>query len=179
MKVSTNGDGRSLQQPVSSLMTREVKYCRPEDNLEKAIRHLWDEDCGFVPVVHELSMELAGVITDRDACIAMWSRGQGASEIDLESAMSRNIVSVKPEDTIARAHELMRDHRVRRLPVLGARRELLGVLSLCDLVRAAAEMDGSEGRSASIEVTRTLAAICQPVGEPMEISEPEPVMSMR
>lgn len=160
MNPTVEIQSRILQAPVRKVMTEDVKYCHPYDCLETAIQCFWDQDCGIVPVVHEISMELAGVLTDRDACIAMWSRGQKAGEIEVASVMTGDVVSVRSDDTILRAHQLMRDFQVRRLPVLGDRHQLVGMVSLNDLAREAMRLDGAERERAALEVAATLAAVC-------------------
>ena len=59
---------------VQELMTPFPATCGPADNLAQAAEHMWDADCGIVPVVDERGHVL-GVITDRDICIAAATRG--------------------------------------------------------------------------------------------------------
>ena len=54
---------------VQDLMTSDVKTCRPETNLAEAVRDMWEGNCGAVPVVNDEG-RVAGIITDRDICIA-------------------------------------------------------------------------------------------------------------
>ncbi len=55
---------------VRDMMMSAPKHCRPDTNLASAVETMWTNDCGFLPVVDE-DGRVAGVITDRDICIAL------------------------------------------------------------------------------------------------------------
>jgi CBS domain-containing protein len=132
------GLARSLKMSliVEDLMTRHPASIRPEQTLADAAQVMWDYDCGAVPVV-DGSRKLLGMITDRDICMATWSRARAPSTIFVREIVSRAIISCHPEDTIARAESIMRANQIRRLPVVGPAEQLVGILSLADIARAA------------------------------------------
>lgn len=119
---------------VEDLMTREVEACRPEDSLAEAAAVMWRRDCGAVPVVGE-GGGVAGIITDRDICMALATRRAYASDVRVEEVMARGVVTCTPEDDADEALELMREKQLRRLPVVDGRGQLAGILSLADVVR--------------------------------------------
>src|SRR5690606_4988000 len=53
---------------VERIMTRDVACCSPNDTLDRAVKLMADYDCGCVPVVE--GGAIAGILTDRDACMA-------------------------------------------------------------------------------------------------------------
>ena len=55
---------------------------------------------------------------------------------DLETVMSINPVTVGPSDPLHRAEKLMREHRIRHLPVVDASGLLVGLLTQTDLLAA-------------------------------------------
>jgi CBS domain-containing protein len=118
---------------VADVMTREVAECRPDDTCNLAAKIMWERDCGCVPVV-DGSGFVCGVITDRDICMAAYTKGRPLHEIVVSSAMSKDPQSVRPEDSIEHAQDLMRRSRVRRIPVLDEG-HLAGMLSIGDLLR--------------------------------------------
>jgi CBS domain-containing protein len=65
---------------VKDLMTKNVKTCRPSDLLNAAARIMWEEDCGCVPVVGD-DNQLVGMLTDRDICMATYTRNQPPGSI--------------------------------------------------------------------------------------------------
>jgi len=143
---------------VEDVMTREVAECRPEDTCSFAAKIMWERDCGCVPVV-DASGCVCGVITDRDICMAAYTRGRPLHEIAVQSAMSKDPQSVRPEDSIEHAQELMRRSRVRRIPVLDEG-HLAGMLSIGDLLRQTSSSPSHKHHGLRADqVVETLAAI--------------------
>jgi CBS domain-containing protein len=147
---------------VDNIMTKSVRTCRPHDTLECAVRTMWENDVGIVPVIDD-SRHVVGVVTDRDACMAAYTQGKRLQEIPIEAIMSRKVLSVHPEDPIGHAEQVMRDAQVRRIPVVDRTGCLKGILSQNDLVREAARERMVIGKHVTIEeVALTLAAIGRP-----------------
>ena len=144
---------------VSELMTKNAVTCRPEEPLHRAAQIMWDHDCGCVPVVDD-SNTIQGMITDRDVCMAALMQGKSLSEISIGNAMSRAIYACSPSDDVEKAAELMRVHQVRRVPVLNAQGQVVGVLSLGDFARALSR--STTNGVTTPTVARTLFDISQP-----------------
>ena len=144
------------------LMTKEVATCGPDDMLNDAARIMWERDCGFVPIT-EASHRVVGIVTDRDICIAAYTRGQALRQIRIGDVMSTGILSCKPADDLAMVEAAMRRDRIHRLPVVDDADQLLGVISLADIAREAAREVGSRRPDVTAaEIGETLAAIRQP-----------------
>jgi len=125
---------RNAETRVQHLMTSEIQSCRPDDRLNRVAELMWNHDCGALPVVDD-SGNLVGIITDRDAFMAAYTQGRRLDECSVASAMSSEVYSCAPDDSLVRAVELMRDYKFRRVPVTDANGELVGVLSLADIAR--------------------------------------------
>lgn len=149
---------------VSELMTKQVASVRSNEPCAVAAKLMWDCDCGAVPVTDETGGRVIGMITDRDICMATWSRDCSPAAIRAGEVMSRELYYCSPGDGVALAENLMRSHQIRRIPVLEADGRLAGILSLADIARAGGRagghMTGSE--VAPMQVASTLANICQP-----------------
>jgi|SRR5271166_5543341 len=148
---------------VLNLMVHRVKKCRAEDSLNRAAQLMWDGDCGLVPVVSEDSRPI-GIITDRDICMAAYTRGLPLQSMNVLSVMTREVISCRPDDDILFAENLMRKNEIRRLPVIDADGRLIGIISLNDIVREALRerrMDQARGIG-DAEVIETLATIGTP-----------------
>jgi CBS domain-containing protein len=144
---------------VSELMTRNAVTCRADEPLHRAAQIMWDHDCGCVPVVDDANT-IQGMITDRDVCMAALMQGKSLSEISIGSSMSRAIYACSPSDDVEKAAELMRVRQVRRVPVLDAQGQVVGVLSLGDFARALASTRTNGVTTPT--VARTLFDISQP-----------------
>lgn len=138
---------------VHELMTADVKTCHFETNLAEAVRKMWDADCGALPVVDDEG-HVTGMITDRDICIAVATRGRPADRIAVRDVATGHPYSCLPDDDLKAALQTMQAHQIRRLPVVDAEGHVRGILSLNDVVTHA-------GAASAAEVVRTLAGICK------------------
>lgn len=145
---------------VQELMTRQVRPIHASDSCGTAAECMWQADCGAVPVCDADDEKVIGMITDRDICMATWSRGKPPGSIAVSDAMSKTLVWCSSEDTVANAERLMRTHRIRRIPVIDAERHLLGMLSLADIATAANAGRFADSDLSAERVTSTLAGIC-------------------
>jgi len=144
---------------VEEIMTRDPLTCAPEERVATAAWRMWDGDCGLLPVMREGT--LVGVITDRDIAIALSLRGRGADDLRVAEVHPEDggVIVCSPHDSVSALLETMRRHRVRRLPVLADGR-LVGVVSMNDLILAAAANPGKAGRPSYKEVVHCLQSIC-------------------
>lgn len=138
---------------VRDIMTKDVKTCRPDTSLADAVKFMWERDCGVLPVV-KADGRVFGMITDRDICVAMATRGQTADRIVVSDVIAERACSCRPDDDAVTALHTMKLERVRRLPVIDAEGRLKGILSLNDVV-----MHG--GAAMSSEIMSTMAGICE------------------
>ncbi len=134
-------------------------YCRPDNNLGSATELMWTGNCGFLPVMNTEGT-VVGVITDRDICIALGTRGRAAGEVPVSEVMSQKVFSCAPEDEVHIALRAMREGHVRRLPVIAKNNTLVGVLSMDDvLLRAESTSGWKAGDLSAQEVVDTFRAI--------------------
>jgi CBS-domain-containing membrane protein len=149
---------------IEQVMHKQVDSVKPDQSLNDAARILWERDCGCLPVVcDDASRRVVAMLTDRDICMAAYLRGRPLAELPVHGAMSHELHACSPEDSIEEAEALMRRAQVRRLPVVDASGQLVGIVSLSDLARAAEAGRGpKQALRGEAEVGATLAAICAP-----------------
>jgi CBS domain-containing protein len=115
---------------VKQIMTRDPVQLQVDTTLEDAAKVMRDMDIGDVVVVD--SDRLVGLVTDRDIVVRAVAEGIGPSDTTVGSVVSRDLVTVRPEDTAHDAALLMRDRAVRRLLVCDDS-GLVGIVSIGDL----------------------------------------------
>jgi CBS domain-containing protein len=147
---------------VQDIMTVSPEACRPEDNLAEAVSQLWRANCGALPVV-DRSGRLAGILTDRDICIALGTRNARASEVPVGSVMRTSVETCSAEDDVLSALATMGNRRVRRLPVIDGEHRLLGILSLSDAAVAAGAGRNAVRPAAVLDALKTVSAHQLPV----------------
>jgi CBS domain-containing protein len=150
---------RPANDSAAAIMTRQVRTCSPDDSLNEAARIMWESDCGAVPVT-DAGGKLLGVITDRDVCMAAYTRGQPLWACAVGSVMSAPCYYCAPTDSIERIADTMREHRIRRLPVADSEGRLLGIVAIADLVRSLQSSGGASSRAPWFAAT--LAEISTP-----------------
>ena len=147
---------------IKEIMSQPVVSCPTNSTLDHAARLMWEFDCGVIPVVDD-DGRVAGIVTDRDICMAAYTQGKALSAIPVATAMARDVAAVHADDGIDQVEKLMRDKQVRRLPVLNSESRLTGLVSMSDLARLSARASRS---AVDRELVQTLAAVSQPRPRP-------------
>jgi len=150
---------------IRDVMTKQVTTCRPETNLAAASALMWENDCAALPALTD-SGELAGILTDRDICIALGTRNARASELAVHDVVGTAPLICKSTDDIRSALQTMREARIRRLPVVNEDGALEGMVSIDDIVLSVQRGDGEAGTAVSYrDVATALQAICTRAGD--------------
>jgi CBS domain-containing protein len=147
---------------VQDVMTDSPCACGVNDSANEAARIMWEHDCGAVPILDD-GGRVAGIVTDRDICIAAYFRGVPLHAIPVSEIMCADVSTCHAGDDLSAAEKTMRDRQVNRLPVVEDGAALVGMLSLCDLTQGvkragALKKDAKEGQ----ELLETVAAIREP-----------------
>ncbi len=139
---------------VEAVMTKDPKTCTPETTVAEAAHLMWEADCGILPVVDQ--GKIIGIVTDRDMYIALATRNVLPSVLTVGSVATGSVVTCCATDSVHDALSAMKQARVRRLPVVDAEQRLVGVLSIDDIVLAAAANKNVKKQ----EVFETLESVC-------------------
>jgi CBS domain-containing protein len=116
-------------QTVADLMTHSPATCPAYAEIRAAAALMRDHDTGDVVVVDHDTVR--GIVTDRDIVLRALAEGKGP-ETPLAEVLTGQVVAVAPDDRIEKVVDLMREHAVRRIPVVDGGR-LAGVISIGDL----------------------------------------------
>lgn len=141
---------------VQQLMNRTVVGCRLEDDLSRAAQLLWEHDIGSVPVIDDAG-HLAGILTDRDVCMAAYTRGVALREIPVTAVMTPHVYTCAAEDDVTAVERTMREQQIRRMPVVDAQRRTIGMITLSDIAQASVRGDVPVSEVASV-----LAVVSRP-----------------
>jgi CBS domain-containing protein len=150
---------------VEQIMNQPPVSCRVHDTLNTAAQLMWEHDSGAIPVLGN-DGRIIGIVTDRDICMAAYTTGRPLHAIPVHDAMAKEVFTCKPDDSVEDAEHLMGEKQIRRLPVLNDAGQLVGMLSLGDIAR---EFGASRRKSVIRELVQTLAAVCTPRAQSIEI----------
>jgi CBS domain-containing protein len=143
---------------IKSIMTTDVKSCAPDTTLAAAARIMSNRDCGILPVV-DAGHKLVGVVTDRDVCLAVATRLRTPDDIQVRDVMTTKVYTCAPDDEARTALNLMKNHAVRRIPVVTVNGRLAGLISIDDLVlRADSHRRAAVSDEDVLDVFRALCA---------------------
>jgi CBS domain-containing protein len=116
-------------------MTRDPVCLDAGTALVEAAKAMDEQGIGDVLVTQD--SELCGIVTDRDIAIRAVARGADPTTTRLSDICSRELVTLSAKDAVDHAIARMREHAVRRMPVVDDGRPV-GIVSIGDL---AAERD--------------------------------------
>lgn len=137
---------------VRDVMTRPVKTCRPVTSVGEAAVLMRDGGCGCLPVA-DAHGKLLGIVTDRDVCLLV-ARQRDPWEVPISDIMSADVRVCRPQDHLSVALVAMKEHGVRRVPVVDAHDHVRGLISIDDVIRHTGPEDAVAPGEAVLDVLR-------------------------
>ena len=113
------------------VMTPNAEVIPPDATIGDAAKKMRDLDVGALPVCD--GDRLCGMITDRDIAIRAVAEGRDSHTL-VRDSMTEEVIYCFEDQEYEEAAALMREHQIRRLPVLDRDRGLVGVVSLADVI---------------------------------------------
>jgi len=144
---------------VEKLMSSRPAFCRADSTLAVVVTTMRDRKCGFVPIV-DAAGHVVGVVTARDAVIALAAVDRRPSEMPATEAMTAPVLTCQPTETVLSALQRMGEAHVRRLAVVNDQGALVGVLSISDIVPRAQNVRAGVDRVSYEQVMDALKGIC-------------------
>ena len=111
----------------------DVLQIEADATVLEAIARMVDGNVGSLLVTDD--GRLSGIVTERDYLRRVALEGRTEKDTTVGEIMSAPLVYVTPETTIEECMAVMTERRIRHLPVLGDDGELVGVVSIGDLVK--------------------------------------------
>jgi CBS domain-containing protein len=115
------------------IMTGNAECVSTEETLADAARKMRDLQVGALPICGE-DNRLAGVLTDRDIVIRCVADEKDPSAVRVSELAGEKPVTIGADDSVEEALRTMKDHGVRRLPVIDGH-DLVGMVSQADVAR--------------------------------------------
>ena len=120
-----------MSQTISQVMTLNPRTIREDAPIQDAARLMREDDIGDVIVVRP-DDSVCGIVTDRDLVVRAMADGADPRTTTMAHVCRHEVVSISSGDPVDRALPLMRQHDIRRLPVIDGSR-LVGIVTLGDL----------------------------------------------
>lgn len=106
----------------------------PDDHVYAALEMMEDKHVGALVVID--GDALVGVISERDFAREMLTADGGPRDMLVSDIMTKDVFTVTPESNVGDCMAMMTDKRIRHLPVIDADGQLVGVISIGDVVSA-------------------------------------------
>ena len=132
----------NLPLTAGEICTRTVVFADRGMMLDEAARLMRTHHVGSLVVAEERSPReriVVGMLTDRDIATRVVGMERDPKAFRVGDAMAADVVTAREEDSVLDVLAVMRRKKVRRVPVTGARGELIGIVSIDDVLAAVAE----------------------------------------
>jgi CBS domain-containing protein len=118
---------------IQDIMTKHVHTVRTDTPLLVVARVMRDQQIGDVLVTDE-DGALCGIVTDRDIVVRAVASGKPLDRTKVSEVCSPDLVRVDVNASIEEVVRIMREHAIRRVPVVHGDKPI-GIVSIGDLAR--------------------------------------------
>lgn len=127
---------------IASICNRSVAFTTRETTVAAAAQLMRHGHVGSLVVVDRMNggkrMPI-GIVTDRDIVVEVIATGLDPAVITVGDIMAQEIVVGRESDSVLETLEIMRFKGVRRLPTVGPDGQLIGIVTVDDLLEVLAE----------------------------------------
>lgn len=116
---------------LTKMLTRNAVAARPQDSLAEVARLMQAENVGAVVITEKTRP--VGIVTDRDLAFAVCTGGCNPQD-EIQSVMTCPVETIYGDEGVYNATQKMMELAVRRLPVVNYMGNLIGLVSLDDLL---------------------------------------------
>lgn len=132
------------------LNTKDSKYratitVRPNEMVSVAVRKLADHDRGSLTVCDN-DGKLVGIITERDILRKCFTSSKTPDKIKIQDVMTKKVAVGNPEDDLSYAISVMKEKRIRHIPIVDDQERVIGMISMRDLLGVQLEQCNTEVR---------------------------------
>jgi CBS domain-containing protein len=124
-------DVKTAVQLLATKPTRDLITTRAEATAQEACRLMREHRIGCL-LVTDAAGRIEGIFTERDVVNRLVAEGKDATRTLVGDLMTREVIVVEPDRTLDEVEAIMKQHRIRHLPVAG-QEALLGLLSIGDV----------------------------------------------
>jgi CBS domain-containing protein len=119
-----------MARTIEEIMTHDPRTVDAGASLVDAAREMRDGDVGDVIVTD--GGQVTGILTDRDIVIRAVGEGRDPGSVPVRDVATQDVRALEPTQSVDEAVQAMREHDIRRLPVVDGGRPV-GIVSLGDL----------------------------------------------
>ncbi len=137
---------------VKDCMCNDVCCVKPETKIQEVAKLMSQNHIGCIPVCDNNNC-ICGIITDRDVLLRCVACEKDTNQTPVSDIMTCNVCTCTESDELSNAESKMSQNQIRRLPVCNEKNEVVGILTMGNLL----QQDREIGKQ---EVCTTLENIC-------------------
>jgi len=123
-----------MSKTAREVMTGDAQCIGENDSVLDAAKRLSELGVGAMPICGE-DQRLKGMLTDRDIVVKVLAEGKDPASTTAGELGEGKPVTIGADDSVDEAVRTMKEHKVRRLPVIDGH-DLIGIVSQADLARS-------------------------------------------
>jgi len=132
------------------LNTKDFKYrvtisVGPNETVQAAVNKMAEHDKGSLAVCDNEG-KLVGIITERDIVRKCSTSGKTLDKIKIQDVMTRKVVIGNQDDDLSYAISMMKEQRIRHIPIVDDQKKVIGIISMRDLLGVRLEQCETEVR---------------------------------
>jgi CBS domain-containing protein len=124
---------------IADICSQRVVCIGPDASISEAAQLMHDQDVGALVVIRDGKREPIGIVTDRDIAMRIVPSGRDPRAVPVSEAMSGAPATCHGNHDLLDVMEMMRQHGIRRVPVVDAKSTLVGIVTTDDIIGALAE----------------------------------------
>ena len=113
------------------IMTADAECIGENATALEAAQKLRELDVGALPICGD-DNRLKGMITDRDIVVSVLAEGRDPGQVRVGELAQGEAVTIGADDSVEEALQTMKQHKVRRLPVIDGH-DMVGIVSQADV----------------------------------------------
>lgn len=121
-----------MNQPLSTIMTKDVVTVTPQDSLSKVKNFIFDNRFHHIPVVE--NGKLAGIVTSYDL-MKLDKTFEEYENIKVEDVMTKKVISLNANEKIGTAAQIFLRQLFHGLPIVDEDNNLKGIVTSHDILR--------------------------------------------
>jgi CBS domain-containing protein len=139
MKKTSNEMRFETQIPLRDVMKNNPTMLGIEATVAKAAKTMCHDEVGSV-IILENSQPI-GIVTEEDITCKVVAKDLKPSTVQVREIMSTPLITVSADKTVGDAAHMMVKHKVRRLPVIDAKKKVIGIVTVRDLLTVSTELN--------------------------------------
>ncbi|MGD2077043.1 MAG: CBS domain-containing protein [Chloroflexota bacterium] len=119
---------------VLSTKSRQIISIGPDESLTDAMHKLKENNIGALVVIAS-GRQVAGILSERDI-VRIAADDPDFAALRVDQVMTKDVVVGIPDDDVMHVAHVMTERRFRHLPVVNEKREIIGMVSIGDILKS-------------------------------------------